>query len=131
MPRSRIEILSSQLQNLLHTSSGLDALALVSMDGGEIASALLGGVNQKRLAAMTLAAFSLSQQIGNEFERGNLQELYIRGKAGFIVLIPIGNQAILAGLAHVDARPGLVLLELRHIAEKTFLTRKGTRRLRL
>jgi predicted regulator of Ras-like GTPase activity (Roadblock/LC7/MglB family) len=131
MPRSRSEVVSNQLQNLLHTSSGLDALSLVSMDGGEIASALLGGLNHERLAAMTLAAFTLSQQIGDEFQRGGLQELYIRGKSGFIVLIPIGNQAILAGLAREDARPGLVLLELRHIAEKTFSSRKGTRRLRL
>ena len=120
MPRSRQQALSHQLQNFLQTSSGLDALALVSMDGGEIASALSKRIDAARLSAMTLAAFTLSQQIGTEFERGNLQELYIRSKNGFIILIPIANQAILFGLARMDARPGLVLLELRHIAEKTF-----------
>lgn len=118
MPRSRQQALSHQLENFLHTSSGLDALALVSMDGGEIASALSKRIDAARLSAMTLAAFTLSQQIGSEFERGNLQELYIRGKNGFIILIPIANQAILFGLARLDARPGLVLLELRHIADR-------------
>ena len=127
MPRSRKEALSHQLQNLLQTSSGLDALALVSMDGAEIASALFKGIDRARLSAMTLAAFTLSQQIGDEFERGGLQELYIRGKNGFIIFIPIANQAILFGLAHVDARPGLVLLELRHIAEKIFAADKAQR----
>ncbi len=127
MPRSRKETLSIQLQNLLHASSGLDALALVSMDGSEIASALFGRMDRGRLAAMTFAAFTLSQQIGDEFARGNLQELYIRGKNGFIILIPITHQALLFGLARVDARPGLVLLELRHIAEKVFSVDKKTR----
>ncbi len=128
MPRSRSDALSHQLQHLLQASSGLDALSLVSMDGGEIASALLEGVNRERLAAMSLAVFTLGQQIGSEFERGNLNELYIKGKAGFIVLIPISNQAILIGLAHADARPGLVILELRHIAEKSISPKQNSRR---
>ncbi len=128
MPRSRKETLSHHLQNLLQTSSGLDALALVSMDGAEIASALSKRMDAGRLSAMTLAAFTLSQQIGDEFERGGLQELYIRSKNGFIILIPIAaNQAILFGLARMDARPGLVLLELRHIAEKMIVAEKAQR----
>lgn len=131
MPRSRGDALSHQLQNLLYSSSGLDALALVSMDGGEIASALFAGVNRERLSSMALAAFALGQQIGDEFERGAFQELYIRGTTGFIVLIPIANQAILIGLAHAGARPGLVLLELRHIAEKSVAAAGGVLRARV
>jgi predicted regulator of Ras-like GTPase activity (Roadblock/LC7/MglB family) len=130
MPRPR-DALSHQLQNLLHDSSGLDALALVSMDGGEIASALIKGINSERLSSMTLAAFALGQQICAEFERGNLQELYIKGTKGFIVLIPIANQAILVGLAHIGARPGLVILELRHIAEKSIAATGGQFRARI
>src|SRR5689334_17722430 len=130
MPRPR-DALSHHLQNLLHSSSGLDALALVSMDGGEIASALIKGINSERLSSMTLAAFTLGQQICAEFERGNLQELYIKGTKGFIVLIPIANQAILVGLAHNGARPGLVILELRHIAEKSLAASGGQFRARV
>lgn len=118
MPRPHNDMLSNHLQVLLQTSSGLDALALVSMDGIEIASALRQRVNRERLSAMTLAVFTLGQQIAGDFERGKLGEVYIRGKHGFIVLMPLQERAILVSLARENARAGLVLLELRHIAEK-------------
>ena len=118
MPRPHTEPLSTQLQTLLQASSGLDALALVNMEGIEIASALLQGVNRERLAAMTLALFSLGLQITAGFDRGGLEEVYIKGRHGFIVLMPLEDQAILFALARESARPGLVILDLRHIAGK-------------
>ena len=118
MPRPHNDKLSDHLQFLLQTSSGLDALALVSMDGTEIASALLQDVNRARLSAMTLAVFTLGQQISGEFERGKLEEVYLRGKHGFIIIMPLEEQAMLIALAHEGARPGLVLLELRHMTGK-------------
>ena len=118
MPRSRTDTLSNYLEFLLETSSGLDALALVNMDGREIASALLQGVNRERMSAMALALFSLGQQIAAEFEKGRLEEVYIRGRHGFIILMPVNTQAMLLALAREGARPGLVILELRHIVVK-------------
>jgi predicted regulator of Ras-like GTPase activity (Roadblock/LC7/MglB family) len=113
------------LEFLLETSSGLDALALVNMDGREIASALLQGVNRERMSAMALALFSLGQQIATEFERGRLEEVYIRGRHGFIILMPFSDQAMLLALAHEGARPGLVILELRHIVVKLLAPNSG------
>jgi len=118
MPRPRNDTLPNQLQDFLQTSSGLDALAVVSMDGTEIASALLQGVNRERLSAMALAALTLSLQITSGFERGRLEEVYVKGRRGFIVLMPLADRAILIALARESARPGLVLLDLRHIAGK-------------
>ncbi|MGC1378065.1 MAG: roadblock/LC7 domain-containing protein [Anaerolineales bacterium] len=125
MPRSRSDTLSNHLEFLLETSSGLDALALVNMDGREIASALLQGVNRERMSAMALALFSLGQQIATEFERGRLEEVYIRGRHGFIILMPFSDQAMLLALAREGARPGLVILELRHIVVKLLAPNSG------
>jgi len=119
MPKPRNDI-SSHLQTVLQTSSGLDALALINMDGVEIASALLPGTNKERLAAMTLAVLSLGLQIAGEFDRGTLEELYIKGTKGFILVMPLEDEAILIALARENARPGLVLLDLRHIAVRMF-----------
>ncbi len=130
MPRPRNDKLSDHLQVLLQTSSGLDALALVSMDGTEIASALLQDVNRARLAAMTLAVFTLGQQIADEFERGKLEEVYLRGKHGFIIIMPLDDQAMLMALAHENARPGLVLLELRHMTSQLLGARGWLQRAR-
>lgn len=128
MPKPRNEILSSHLQTVLQNSSGLDALALINMDGVEIASALLPGTNKERLAAMTLAVLSLGLQIAGEFDRGRLEELYIKGTKGFILVMPLDDEAILIALARENARPGLVLLDLRHIAGKMFSPGESYRR---
>jgi predicted regulator of Ras-like GTPase activity (Roadblock/LC7/MglB family) len=108
----------------LQTAPDLDALALVNMDGTEIASVLPQEVNTARLSAMALAVFTLSEQIATDLKRHRLEEVYIRGKHGFIVVIQIDRQAILVALAREDSRPGLVLLELRRIANSLLETKK-------
>lgn len=119
------DLLTQNLQALLQAAPDLEALALVSMDGFEIASALPQGVNTPRLSAMSLAVFTLGEQITSELQRYKLEEVYIRGKHGFIVVIQVDKQAILVALARADARPGLVLLELRRIATHLLEIKKG------
>lgn len=116
--------LTQNLRTLLQTAPDLDALALVNMDGTEIASVLPQEVNTARLSAMALAVFTLSEQIATDLKRHRLEEVYIRGKHGFIVVIQIDRQAILVALAREDSRPGLVLLELRRIANSLLETKK-------
>jgi uncharacterized protein len=116
--------LTQNLRTLLQTAPDLDALALVNMDGTEIASVLPQEVNTARLSAMALAVFTLSEQIATDLKRHRLEEVYIRGKHGFIVVIQIDKQAILVALAREDSRPGLVLLELRRIANSLLETKK-------
>jgi predicted regulator of Ras-like GTPase activity (Roadblock/LC7/MglB family) len=124
MPRLRNDWLAKHLQTLLQASTGLDALAIVSLDGIEIASALPQGVNAGRLSAMALAAFTLSEQIATELKRHKLEEVYIRGKQGFIVVIPLDKQAILVAMARENARLGLVLLELHRTAKNLLKIKK-------
>ena len=111
-------MLSNRLWTMLQASTSLDALALVSMDGLEIASALPPGVNGARMAAMALATFTLGEQIARELERKKLQEVYVRGKEGFVVLLPLNNKAVLIALSRQGARSGLVLLEMRRVASE-------------
>jgi predicted regulator of Ras-like GTPase activity (Roadblock/LC7/MglB family) len=117
-------LLTQNLQALLQTAPDLEALALVSMDGFEIASALPQDVNTARLSAMSLAVFTLGEQIASELQRYKLEEVYIRGKHGFIIVIQVDKQAILVALARADARRGLVLLELRRIARSLLEIKK-------
>jgi predicted regulator of Ras-like GTPase activity (Roadblock/LC7/MglB family) len=124
MSRSPQTLLAQKLQTLLQTAPDLDALSLVSMDGTEIASALPQEVNRMRLSAMALALYTLSEQVASDLHRRKLEEVYIRGKHGFIIIIQIDQQAVLVALARADARPGLVLLELRRIASSLLETKK-------
>jgi predicted regulator of Ras-like GTPase activity (Roadblock/LC7/MglB family) len=94
------------------------------MDGIEIASALPQEVNKARLSAMALAVYTLSEQVATDLHRYRLEEVYIRGAHGFIIIMQVDRQAILVALARADARPGLVLLELRRIASTLIETKK-------
>jgi predicted regulator of Ras-like GTPase activity (Roadblock/LC7/MglB family) len=103
---------------MLQASTSLDALALVSMDGLEIASAIPPEVNGARMAAMTLATFTLGEQIASELERYKLQEVYVKGEDGYIVLMPLKSKAVLIALSREGAKVGLMLLEMHRIASE-------------
>ena len=49
--------------------------------------------------------------------RGNLDQVYIKGTDGFIVLTAIGDEAVLTALAHKKAKLGMIFLEMRRAAE--------------
>ena len=111
-------ILSRQLQFFLQGSIGLEALALVGMDGNEIASALPQEVKPERIAAMSLATFALGEQIAGELDRDGLEQVYVKAKHGFIVLIPLDQRSLLTALARENAKPGLIFLEIRRAADE-------------
>jgi len=111
-------VLSKRLRSMLQASTSLDALALVSMDGLEIASAIPPEVNGARMAAMALASFTLGEQIARELDRKKLQEVYVKGKEGFIILMPLKSKAVLIALSREGAKTGLVLLEMHRVASE-------------
>lgn len=116
MPFPDTEIITKHLRTILQGSYGLEALALIGINGEEIASALPAGSSVDRVASMTLAAFSLSEQIASELQGHSLEQLFIRGKYGIIVVIPLENRYLLFALARENAKLGLLFLELQRAA---------------
>ena len=98
-------------------SPDIEGSAVVSVDGLIIASALPGGSEEERVSAMSAAMLSLGVRIANELGRGALDQVYVRGKNGFVILTSIGQEAVLIALAREDAKLGLVFLEMRRAAE--------------
>jgi len=98
-------------------SPDIEGSAVVSVDGLIIASALPGGSEEERVSAMSAAMLSLGERIANELGRGALDQVYVRGKNGFVILTSIGQEAVLTTLAREDAKLGLVFLEMRRAAE--------------
>ena len=66
---------------------------------------------------MSAAMLSLGERIASELGRGGLEQVYIKGNAGFIILTSVGAEAVLTVLAHQDAKLGLIFLEMRRAAE--------------
>jgi uncharacterized protein len=102
----------------LHASSPFtEASAVVSVDGLSIASALPRGVEEDRVSAMSAAMLSLGERIATELGRGTLEQVYIKGLKGYVVLESVGDEAVLTVLAREEAKLGLMLLDMRRAAE--------------
>lgn len=117
MTRSRSDAMVARLRDMQLASPDIEASAIVSVDGLIIASALPADVEEDRVSAMSAAMLSLGERISMELGRGSLEQVYIRGDNGFVILTSVGEEAVLTALAREQAKLGLVFLEMRRAAE--------------
>lgn len=117
MTPSRSEQLVERLRAMQAAAPEIEASAVVSVDGLIIASALQQGVEEDRVSAMSAAMLSLGERIASELGRGTLEQVYIKGDAGFIVLTAVGSEAVLTALARQEAKLGMIFLEMRRAAQ--------------
>lgn len=106
-----------RLRNLQGSTPDVEASAVVSVDGLIMASSLPAGVEEDRVSAMSAAMLSLGERIAGELGRGSLDEVYIHGDEGYVLLMASGMDAVLTVLAREQAKLGLVLLEMRRAAQ--------------
>jgi hypothetical protein len=106
-----------RLRELQASSPDIEASAVVSVDGLSIASALPQGVEEDRVSAMSAAMLSLGERIASEFRRGTLEQVYIKGEKGYVVLMSVGEEAVLTALAREQAKLGLIFLDIKRAAE--------------
>ncbi|MDX2163542.1 MAG: roadblock/LC7 domain-containing protein [bacterium] len=112
MVKSRTEQLIQRLRDLQANSENVEAAAIVSVDGLPLASSLPGGYEEDRISAMSAAMLSLGERISTELGRGDLQQVYVKGENGYIILNAIGEEAVLTVLARKEAKLGMIFLEI-------------------
>jgi len=117
MTLSRTEQMVSRLKYMQAASPEIVASAVVSVDGLIMASALPTDVEEDRVSAMSAAMLSLGERIAVELGRGSLDQVFIRGDQGYVILTAIGVEAVLTALASDRAKLGLIFLEMRRAAE--------------
>lgn len=117
MAKSRTELMVDRLRDLQASSPDVEASAVVSVDGLTIASALPSDVEEDRVSAMSAAMLSLGERIASELGRGILDQVYIRGENGFVILMSVGEEAVLTVLAREQAKLGLLFLDMRRAAD--------------
>lgn len=117
MTITRTEEMVSRLRQMHIASPDIEASAVVSVDGLIIASALPNEVEEDRVSAMSAAMLSLGERISAELGRGSLEQVYIKGGEGYVIITSIGSDAVLTALAGPGAKLGLIFLEMRRAAE--------------
>lgn len=117
MAGTRAEEMVKRLREMQTATPEIVASAIVSVDGLTIASALPADVEEDRVSAMSAAMLSLGERIASELNRGALDQVYIHGDDGYVILSAIGTEAVLTALARDNAKLGLVFLEMRRAAD--------------
>ena len=117
MSTSRNQLMVDRLKQMQASSPDIEASAVVSIDGLTIASVLPQGVEEDRVSAMSAAMLSLGERIANELGRSTLEQIYIKGKMGYVVLMSVGNDAVLTVLAREQAKLGLIFLDMRRAVD--------------
>lgn len=116
MAKSRTELMVDRLRDLQGGTPDIEASAVVSVDGLIMASALPSGVEEDRVSAMSAAMLSLGERIAGELGRGSLDQVYIRGNAGYVILMSVGVDAVLTALVRENAKLGLIFLDMKRAA---------------
>ena len=117
MTKSRQELMVDRLRDLQAGTPDVEASAVVSVDGLIIASALPADAEDDRVSAMSAAMLSLGERIAAELGRGSLEQVYIHGNEGYVLLRAIGDDAVLTVLAREKGKLGLIFLEMGRAAQ--------------
>lgn len=110
---SRIDQLNKILRGLQSASPDVEASALISEEGLMIASALPAHVDESRVAAMSATLLSLGTRATTELERGQIEEVLVRGSDGYAVMMNAGQGTLLLVMASKTAKLGLTFLDMR------------------
>lgn len=117
MAKSRTEQLVERLRDLQASSGDVEGAAIVSVDGLSMASSLPGNVEEDRVSAMSAAMLSLGERISSELGRGQLEQVFIKGERGYVILTSVGEEAVLTVLARPEAKLGLIFLDVNRTVD--------------
>jgi predicted regulator of Ras-like GTPase activity (Roadblock/LC7/MglB family) len=112
------EQMNHTLRTLVANTPDLEGAATVSLDGLILASVLPTGTDEDRVSAMAAALLSLGERTVQELHRGTLEQVYVRGDNGYIILMAAGEEAVLEVIAGSGAKLGMVLLDMKRAAQE-------------
>jgi predicted regulator of Ras-like GTPase activity (Roadblock/LC7/MglB family) len=113
---NRADQIQEILRLLVNSSPDVEGAAMVTTDGLPLAAVLPHGVDEDRVSAMAAAALSMGERTVAELARGTLEQVYVKGNGGYIILMAAGPETVLETISGSSARLGLLLFEMKRAA---------------
>ena len=110
------EQLNHVLRGLNQSTPDIEGAAVISMDGLVMASSLPATMEEDRISAMSAALFGIGSRSAEELQRGEIAEIYIKGKEGYILITKCGSDAVLTVITNARAKLGIIFLEVHRAA---------------
>lgn len=106
------------LKELIRGVPGVKAVAIVSIEGLPVVSALPEDITEENVAATTSMLLSLAERAINAMNVGDLEQLNIQGSFSNLTVLTAGKKNVLTVLTEKSANLGYVYMSCEKICEK-------------
>lgn len=110
--------LVSILRELNASSPEIEGSCIISIEGLVMASVLSLGIDEDRGAALAAALLSRAARTAKAMNRGALEQFLLKCEAGCILMMNVGEGALLMVLSKPDAKFGLIFFDIERSAER-------------
>lgn len=116
---SRQEQIATILEQLsTNTGNDVAGVAAVGMDGIVLVSRMSAEVNADRVGAVAATMMGVTRRVSGELKIGVPEETIIKSNNGLFMVLPCGDQSLLAINLRDGANLGLVRIEAREAAKE-------------
>lgn len=102
----------------MNGGSDITGSVAVSMDGIVLASRMSNEINADRVGAVAATMVGVTRRVSGELKIGVTEEAILKANSGLFIVLPAGNQAMLAINLKQGANLGMVRLEARDAANE-------------
>jgi len=106
------------LDDVMRSSPYIKAVAMARISGVTMVSVMPTYVSPEHVSAMSAVMVLLGERIARAMRSGELNQVYIKGDEGHIVMTAVGNEAVLMITAQEHAPLGLLFIEMGRAAKK-------------
>src|SRR6476646_9654518 len=98
------------LKDLQASSADVESAMLLSMDGKIMASSVKADTPDKEASAVKhcIEAMTIALDLVALTERGDLDQVYVKGQHGYVVMMAVDTTVLLVVLAREQAKLGLL-----------------------
>ena len=115
---SRQEQITAVLERLIaNAGTDISGAVAVGMDGIVLVSRMGSDVNADRVGAVAATMIGVTRRVSGELRIGATEEAIIKASNGLFMVLPAGDQSLLAVNLRAGANLGMVRLEAREAAE--------------
>jgi uncharacterized protein len=111
-----LDVINKILGDFVSTSSSIDAAAVMTRDGHLVASNLHANVDGDRLSAISASLLSLADRATKDLHQGNLKQVLIANTDGLILMLKVGDNAVLSVVSKANSSLGMLLHEAKKSA---------------
>jgi uncharacterized protein len=111
-----LDVINKILGDFVRTSSSIEAAAVMTRDGHLVASNLHDSVDGSRLSAISASLLSLADRATRDLDQGNLKQVLIANTEGLILMLKVGENAVLSVVSKNVSSLGMLLHEAKKSA---------------